>query len=179
MKLQKVERASDTILLRVPELYEEAYPIEERTETKRLLQMIEDCPQMSFNAIIDDNDEFAGMAVIWDLGICRYLLYLAVLKEKRNLGLGAAALSVLKGESTLPIILEVELPSDEIKQRRLGFYMRNGFHIETDNPKILNSSHTYSSCILMLMSSGPLVDCEQCQRKVVDVVYKGMHDYSE
>lgn len=177
MKLVKITSSSDPRISRVPELYEEAYPVEERTETKRLLQMIEDCPQMTFNAIMDDNDEFSGMAVIWDLGICRYLLYLAILNEKRNLGLGEAALKALKDELDLPIILEVELPSDNLKQRRIGFYMRNGFHIETENPTILNSSHTYEDCFLMLMSSAELPDCEECQRRVVDIVYRGMHQY--
>lgn len=177
MKLVKITSSSDPRISRVPELYEEAYPIEERTETKRLLQMIEDCPQMTFNAIMDDNDEFSGMVVIWDLGICRYLLYLAILNEKRNLGLGEAALKALKDESNLPIILEVELPSENLKQRRIGFYMRNGFHIETENPTILNSSHTYEDCFLMLMSSAELPDCEECQRRVVDIVYRGMHQY--
>ena len=177
MRLIKITSSSDPRIARVPELYEEAYPIEERTETSRLLQMIEDCPQMTFNAIMDDNDEFAGMAVIWELGICRYLLYLAILKEKRNSGLGTAALNSLKKASELPIILEVEPPLDTLKQRRIGFYMRNGFHIETENPSILNSSHTYKDCFLMLMASDPIANCEDCQRKVVDVVYSGMHNY--
>lgn len=177
MELDRIISSSDPRIARVPELYEEAYPIEERTETKRFLQMIEDCPQMTFYAIMDDDDEFSGMAVIWDLGICRYLLYLAILNEKRNLGLGEAALKALKDESDLPIILEVELPSDNLKQRRIGFYLRNGFHIETENPTILNSSHTYEDCFLMLMSSAELPDCEECQRRVVDIVYRGMHEY--
>ena len=179
MKLVRITSSTDPRITRVPELYEGAYPIEERTETSRLLQMIEVCPLMTFNAIMDDDDEFAGMAVIWELGICRYLLYLAVLKEKRNKGLGAATLKSLKEESDLPIILEVELPSDALKQRRVRFYIRNGFHIETDNPFILNSSHTYEDCFLMLMSSAELPDCEECQRRVVNVVYRGMHDYTK
>lgn len=179
MKLVRITSSTDPRIARVPELYEEAYPIEERTETSRLLQMIEVCPLMTFNVIMDDDDEFAGMAVIWELGICRYLLYLAVLKEKRNKGLGAATLKSLKEESDLPIILEVELPSDALKQRRVRFYIRNGFHIETDNPFILNSSHTYEDCFLMLMSSAELPNCEECQRRVVNVVYRGMHDYTK
>ena len=179
MKLVRITSSTDPRIARVPELYEEAYPIEERTETSRLLQMIEVCPLMTFNVIMDDDDEFAGMAVIWELGLCRYLLYLAVLKEKRNKGLGAATLKSLKEESDLPIILEVELPSDALKQRRVSFYIRNGFHIETDNPFILNSSHTYEDCFLMLMSSAELPNCEECQRRVVNVVYRGMHDYTK
>lgn len=179
MMLVKITKSTDPRIYRVSELYEEAYPIEERTETERLLRMIEDCPEMTFNAIMDENDVFAGMAVVWELGICRYLLYLAVLREKRNLGIGAAALSALQMESPLPIILEVELPSDELKRRRIGFYERNGFHIETENPRILNAAHTYENCVLMLMADGLLADCNECQRRVVDIVYKGMHDYAK
>lgn len=174
MQLLKITSGKDPRIAGVPELYEEAYPIEERTETSRLLQMIEVCPEMTFNAIMDDSDEFAGMAVIWELGICRYLLYLAVLKEKRNMGLGAAALTSLKKESGLPLLLEVELPTDDLKQRRIGFYERNGFHIEAENPAILNSNHKYENYRLMLMADAPVPDCEECQRRIVDTVYMGM-----
>ena len=174
MQLIKITSCSDPFLAHVPHLYETAFPEDVRTETARLLAMVEDCPAMTFNAIMDD-DTFCGMAVIWELGICRYLLYLATLQEKRNKGLGAQTLQLLKAESPLPIIGEVELPTDEIKARRIHFYERNGFHIECANPAILNQAHSHDTCVLQLISTHKLDNLDACQQRVVDVVYAGLH----
>lgn len=175
MELIKVKSASDALLKRVPELYEEAFPPEERTETSHFVAMVGRCPQMDFNAIVD-NGEFCGMAVIWNLGICRYLLYLAVLREKRNNGYGAQALHILQAESDLPVIAEVELPIEPIKVRRIKFYERNGFHVELANPQILNTSHSDPRCRLQLISTHSLPNADECQRRVVDVVYRSLHN---
>lgn len=157
-------------------LYESAFPENERTTNEQFLRMIDRCPEMSFY-VISENGGSDGMAVIWDLGICRYLLYLAVKAEKRNQGLGAETLWQLLAQSALPVIGEVEYPSatNPMAARRIGFYQRNGFHIESEDPKILNSSHHYDTCHLMLISSQPLQDVNECQRRVADVVYKNMH----
>ena len=176
MKLVKITSSQDPLLAKVPALYESAFPIEERTATENLLAMIDNCPEMTFNAIVED-DEFCGMAVIFDLGICRYLLYLATLDEKRNLGLGAKTLHMLQEESSLPIIGEVEQPTDPIKARRIKFYERNGFHIELENPEILNAAHLYDSCVLELISTQPLDDADECQRMVIDIVYDRLQNY--
>lgn len=174
MKLVKVHNSNNPLLAGVPALYESSFPDDERTDTAQFLSMIDDCPQMTFNAIVDE-DELAGMAVIWDLGICRYLLYLAVVPDKRNNGLGAQTLKLLQEESELPILGEVERPINEMNVRRIEFYKRNGFHIETENPAILNAAHSHASCILQLISTRPLSDIDECQRRIVDIVYKSMH----
>lgn len=174
MELVKIHNSNHPLLVKVPALYESSFPDDERTSTDKFLSMIDDCPQMTFNAIVKEG-ELAGMAVIWELGICRYLLYLAVEDGRRNGGLGAKTLKMLQEESNLPILGEVERPINEMNARRIEFYKRNGFHVETENPTILNASHTYSTCILQLISTQPLSDIDECQRRIVDVVYKSMH----
>lgn len=174
MQLIKITSCADPLLAQVPHLYETAFPEDERTETARLIEMVEACPEMTFNAIME-GDQFCGMAVIWELGICRYLLYLATLEERRNQGLGAQTLALLKAASPLPIIGEVEYPTDPIKARRIKFYERNGFHIESTNPTILNEAHAHSSCVLQLISTHKLDNLEDCQHRVVDIVYAGLH----
>lgn len=175
MQLIRITHSIDPLLKDVIALYESAFPENERTSNEQFLAMIDRCSQMSFYAISEQGG-LDGMAVIWDLGICRYLLYLAVKEDKRNGGLGAETLRQLLQQSTLPIIGEVEYPeSNPMAARRIGFYQRNGFHIESEDPKILNSSHHYDTCHLMLIASQPLQDIDECQRRVVDVVYKSMH----
>ena len=175
MILKKIIKRTDSLLEKVPALYESAFPDDERIETEKFMMMIENCRSMTFYAITEDN-EFCGMAVIWELGICRYLLYLAVLEEKRNQNLGSMTLEQLLKESDLPIIGEVERPVNKINKRRIEFYKRNGFHIETENPVILNEAHTHSTCVLQLIASSPLQNADECQKRVVDIVYKSMEE---
>ncbi len=79
--------------------------------------------------------EMLGYAAIWKrAGIpLRLLDYLGVVKERRNGGLGASMLSLLR-EQGVPTVTESELPiagdSEEenaIRLRRIAFYERNGF----------------------------------------------------
>ena len=148
MKLIKIQSSKDPLIAQVPELNESAFPEAERTNTERFLWMIDHCQEMSFYAITED-DNFCGMAVVFELGICRYLLYLATLDIHRNKGLGAMTLRLLREETNLPIIGEVEPPTDDITRRRIAFYV-------------------------MLISTHPLSDADECQRRVVDTIYKPM-----
>jgi len=88
--------------------------------------------------------------------------------------LGALTLKLLREETNLPIIGEVEPPTDDITRRRIAFYERNGFHVELKDPRILNDAHRDPSCVLMLISTHPLSDADECQRRVVDTIYKPM-----
>lgn len=177
MILKKIIKRTDSLLEKVPALYESAFPDDERIETEKFMMMIENCRSMTFYAITEDN-EFCGMAVIWELGICRYLLYLAVLEEKRNQNLGSMTLEQLLKESDLPIIGEVERPVNNINKRRIEFYKRNGFHIETENPVILNEAHTHSTCVLQLIASSPLQNADECQKEWLILYIKVWRRYS-
>ena len=141
MILKKIIKRTDSLLEKVPALYESAFPDDERIETEKFMMMIENCRSMTFYAITEDN-EFCGMAVIWELGI----------------------------------IGEVERPVNNINKRRIEFYKRNGFHIETENPVILNEAHAHSTCVLQLIASSPLQNADECQKRVVDIVYKSMEE---
>ncbi len=77
----------------------------------------------------------AGFACLWKrAGIPLVLLdYLGVTASRRNGGLGARMLTLLK-EQGRPLVMESELPVDgspeeenTIRRRRIAFYERNGF----------------------------------------------------
>lgn len=174
MELVKITSRHDPWARFVPALYESAFPDDERTSTDRLLRMIDECPEMTFNVIVEGNT-FAGMAVIWELDLCRYLLYLAITEKQRNRQLGSQTLQALLTESPLPIIGEVERPINEMNVKRIAFYRRNGFHVETEYPMLLNAAHAHPTCILQLISSQRLTNTEACQQAVIDTVYAALH----
>ena len=83
----------------------------------------------------DAESRLIAYAALWKrAGIPLVLLdYLGVTESRRNDGLGAALLKLLKGKG-FPIVTESELPvvggepeENAIRERRMAFYSRNGF----------------------------------------------------
>ena len=57
--------------------------------------------------------------------------HFAVDPDERGGGYGGKALRLLCEELQTPVVLEVELPFDEMSRRRIGFYQRSGFTLST------------------------------------------------
>ena len=123
----RLERLGDRNLHlhpRAMSLYESAFPREERRdedEQNRVLSKEE----YHFDMILD-GEELLGIMLYWKTEDFIFLEHFAVLPEARGRGVGATALELLKAEGNT-VILEIEVPSDEITRRRLAFYRRCGF----------------------------------------------------
>jgi len=82
-----------------------------------------------------EGETLVGYALLWEAPQRKYVLidYLGVTAARRNGGLGAELLRLLRGKfrSWDGIIVESEAPeggqSDGIRQRRMNFYRRNGY----------------------------------------------------
>ena len=172
VRLVKITSSKDPLLAQVPWLYEMSFPAIARIDSQRFLSLIDNHPEITFNVITVD-DEFAGMAVMWDLGEYRYFEYFAMVPSLRNQGVGAQVLKALCEESDLPIVGEAEPPVSPLQKRRIAFYERNGFHVELENPEILNGYH--SDNILYFLSTKPLDDVDRCQRLIISKVYSLMY----
>ena len=173
MRLIRILSSDDPLLAQVPGLYEESFPDMARIDSKRFLRLIDECPEMTFNVILD-NEQFCGMAVLWELEVFRYFEYFATMPSCRNKGLGASVLKKVLAESNLPVVGEVEPPETEIQKRRLRYYERNGIHIEMKNPTILNDYHNDN--LLYLVSTQPLDNPDECQRIIIEKVYNKMYN---
>lgn len=78
---------------------------------------------------INDNADIKAFVAIWEFDEIIFIEHLAVNPEFRNEGLGSLILQELIKRLNKLICLEVELPEDEMKRRRIGFYERNGFYL--------------------------------------------------
>jgi len=110
----------------IKNLYLLAFPVEERREFDELKKQLyyDECV---VNLIIADG-KVAGFCIIWDFSDFVFLEHFAIDPELRGLGIGEGVLTLLR-EKYPVILLETELPVDEISQRRVKFYQRNGFRM--------------------------------------------------
>lgn len=82
-----------------------------------------------------------------------FLEYFAVRADLRQHGIGSQFLKTLiNQESHQNIYLEVELPETEIAKRRIGFYQRQGFLLNTCDYKMPTLDNGYGGCPLYVMS---------------------------
>ncbi len=109
----------------VGNLYVTAFPPQERREINEIHQLISE-GQIFIYQIITANNTVAGFCIFWIFKEFTFIEHLAVFPELRGMGTGEETLSFLREKFNI-IILETELPVDEISRRRIKFYERNGF----------------------------------------------------
>ena len=114
-------------LSRIHSAYESTFPEDERRDEDQFLALLEN-PD-SFIFAVKNEETHVGYIILWKLKTCYYLEHFEVFEEFRNLKLGSTILAELQ-EKFNNILLESE-PShlDEMAERRINFYLRNGFSI--------------------------------------------------
>lgn len=107
-------------------LLTDAFPVEEYRELSELRSLTRD-KRTFHNNIIYDGTTPVGIVTYWEFPGFYYIEHFATLAEMRNHGYGSKVLAYLKTQFAAPIVLEVECPDEEMAQRRIGFYQRQGF----------------------------------------------------
>ncbi|MET3942126.1 ribosomal protein S18 acetylase RimI-like enzyme [Paenibacillus sp. PvP094] len=111
------------------EMMKQSFPESEYREyaqQKRLLA------NSRYQLLIEKNEqnEVIGFLAGWEFEKFRYIENVAVSPAIRGGGIGRRMMERFIKQSDKLVILEVELPEDELKRRRIGFYTRLGFHLE-------------------------------------------------
>lgn len=115
----------------VEKLLHESFPEGERREDERQRYNVDKNPLFTTYLIRDEViDTNIGVITVWSLDGFYYVEHLATSPAVRNKGYGNKIISsLLDRYRGSVIILEVELPEDEMSRRRIGFYERNGFKL--------------------------------------------------
>ena len=109
------------------EIYVEAFPIDERRSRQSQWRLFNTAQYKIVP--YHKNKCLVGFMGIWEFSRFTFIEHFAVKKEFRGSGYGTEMLNELLKDDNRKIILEVEPPEDEIAQRRIGFYQRNGFFL--------------------------------------------------
>ena len=104
-------------------ILEEAFPPAERRIPSGQYELLNH-PRYVVHAAEKDGQIIAFMAV-WNLSGVTFLEHFAVEASHRNGGIGGEMLERMRAESTR-LVLEVELPADDLTRRRIAFYRRHG-----------------------------------------------------
>lgn len=103
----------------------DSFPAEERPALTDLRARKN--PAFHFDIILEEKTPI-GILTHWDFPSFTYIEHFAIVEEMRNKQLGGCVLDQFTRGNRL-VVLEAELPKNEIARRRLNFYQRHGLII--------------------------------------------------
>lgn len=106
-------------------IMEQSFPIDERRNREGQQKLLSE-EKYKLLGVKKDGKLLAFFAV-WDFSDFVFIEHFAVEECARNSGTGGRMLKTLLEQKPGKVVLEVELPEDSIKKRRIAFYERNGF----------------------------------------------------
>ncbi len=150
MKSIRLKNISDNYFKKAWKLYEEAFPSKERRLLNDQSRILQD-DNYHFDILVDKN-HFIGFILWWDFETHRYIDHFATSVEQRNKGVGKLILNKFINANDKQILLEVELPTSIINERRIKFYKRVGFKLNQHYYEIPSLKEDQSPLQLLLMS---------------------------
>ncbi|GBU06865.1 N-acetyltransferase [Bacteroidales bacterium] len=111
----------------IQDIYTNSFCEDERRDFVLFLDLLEN-EKSFFVDVIKDEGQTKGFISSWMFDNFRYIEHFAIASNLRGKGLGKKALSAWIAKSELPVVLEVELPEDDISHKRIVFYQKMGFH---------------------------------------------------
>lgn len=129
INIKRIETTQNCEYGKVQSLLESSFPIEERRDRNEQREQT-NTNSCFFCNIITHNNEFIGIINYWNLNSCYYIEHFALEEHIRNKGFGSETISLIKRVlNDKPIILEVELPEEELSIKRISFYEKNDFKL--------------------------------------------------
>jgi len=112
-------------LSKIKKIYEYSFPIDERRDFDKVIDLIKDVRFQLRGIFVDD--DLVGFISLWDFSEFLYVEHFAIDKDLRGNGLGTHVLQNILDETPIKIVLEVDLPSDNISFKRIKYYQKFGF----------------------------------------------------
>lgn len=114
----------------VEELFLAAFPESERRPVEAQRLNVDGNARFRCYLLTEDDDERPlGFITVWELDGFYYAEHFAIAPTLRNGGYGSRVMQHLLAQLDRPLVLEVEVPEDELTRRRVAFYERQGFRI--------------------------------------------------
>ncbi|WP_165024481.1 GNAT family N-acetyltransferase [Dysgonomonas sp. ZJ279] len=174
MILQRLDISSNKEYTFVENLYIESFPLSERRPVEKMFNLYKENPRFTIAILIED-EQLVGFLTYWDLDTFIYAEHFAISPEFRNGGYGKKVMDLFIEDMSKPIILEVELPTTILSERRIGFYQRIGFklweNIQYQQPPYIQGG---SNIPMKLMSIGD-IDLEANITEIRSAIYSNAY----
>jgi ribosomal protein S18 acetylase RimI-like enzyme len=128
MEIRKLDLTKSHEVSFIENLYIESFPLSERRPVETMLDLYKGDSHFVIAVTLEDNNT-VGFLTYWDLDEFIFAEHFAISFEFRNGGYGRKVMDLFIKDVTKPIILEVELPTTILSERRIGFYQRIGFRL--------------------------------------------------
>ena len=109
-------------------LYILAFPLNERRSWAGLEFELSYEKRFCAHALVQ-NDKFVGLFNYWTFDRFFYIEHIAISPSMRGKNIGTEAMQVFMSQTKLPIILEVEMPTNPTAIGRINFYEKLGFSV--------------------------------------------------
>ncbi|MCD8418041.1 GNAT family N-acetyltransferase [Tenacibaculum finnmarkense genomovar finnmarkense] len=149
-KIKRLKNIYDTYFSEAWKLYQEAFPVEERRLLETQINILKNSIY-HFDVILHQN-KFIGFLLWWNFETLNFIDHFATVSAHRNKGFGKKIIENFIKNNQKLVLLEVELPDTEINKRRIQFYERVGFHLNShyyETPDLSNNEKVFQ---LLLMS---------------------------
>lgn len=149
-----------------------SFPPDELRSRQEHLELL-DVPEYNVWAYYNAG-QLQGFLTVWDLDGFAFIEHFAVKSSCRNSGLGSKLLQELAQKLGKRLCLEAELPETELAKRRLDFYRRNGFAVNT-YPYLQPALEVGKSPVpLYVLTTGGIVNQEEFESLVTEI-YKSVY----
>jgi ribosomal protein S18 acetylase RimI-like enzyme len=125
METIRIRNEKDVFFPAFWKIYESAFPFCERRSLEEQNRIFSN--ETYFLNIWLENEILLGLIGWWDCGDLRFIEHYAVHPDYRSRGYGSRLLSGWIKQNSLPVLLEIEPPIDELSRRRQLFYRKLGF----------------------------------------------------
>jgi ribosomal protein S18 acetylase RimI-like enzyme len=176
MQLRKLNISDEKDISFVENLYTESFPPSERRSVEAMLNLFEKKKKFAIDIVVK-NDQQVGFLTYWDLGEFVFAEHFAIAPEARNGGIGAKVMNLFIAEAGKPIVLEVELPSTILSERRIGFYQRLGFKYWEDVPYQQPPYLEDGKPIPMKLMTIGSIDLGQSFSEIKDTIYSEVYNF--
>ncbi len=152
-------------------IMEKSFPVDEYRERNKQLTLFQ---EKSYKVYGAREGDLKGFIAVWELKGCTFIEHLAVKESYRNAGVGGALLQeIIAHYGNEKVVLEVELPLGETERRRIGFYERNGFHLN-EFPYLQPSLGSGEKPLLIMSTLSKISqsEFEPIKREIYETVYK-------
>ena len=174
IRLQRITTADTSLYPYMEQLMVASFPPEEYRPLNQLREYT-DGKKHFHNNIIFDGDTAVGFITYWDFDTFYYAEHFAIDPAQRNGGYGKRTLECLCRMLQRPIVLEVEMPEEEMARRRIGFYQRQGF-ILWQHPYLQPPYKPGDTFLPMLLMAYGDLQCDRDFEQVKSRIYQDVYN---